>query len=82
MIFHTHNRKSKHVERTAELVNYTAEQLKNEIIEYAKGQISEQEAELLAYKRVSTLDFDNPAEMSVPLDERAKRIVDSYTTNK
>ena len=45
---------------------------------YAKGKITEQEAELLAYKRVALMDFDNNAEMSVPLDERAKRIVDSY----
>lgn len=68
----------KHVERTPELVSYEAETLKKEIMEYAHGKIPEQEAELLAYKRVALLDFDNNAEMSVPLDERAKRIVDSY----
>lgn len=68
----------KHVARDAKLVAFEAETLKNEILQCADGKISPEKAELLSYKCIARLDFDNNAEMSVPMDVRAELIVKSY----
>lgn len=79
MLFnHTRIYSKKHVARDAKLVHFEAETLKNEILQCADGKISPEKAELLAYKCIARLDFDNNAEMSVPMDVRAELIVKSY----
>lgn len=71
----------KHIERDAERVKGEAEYLKKEILKCADGKILPEKAELLAYKCTALLDFDNYAEMSVPLDIRAGLIVKNYLEN-
>ncbi len=68
----------KHVARDAKLVAFEAETLKKEILQCADGKISPEKAELFAYKCIACLDFDNNAEMSVPMDVRAELIVKNY----
>lgn len=67
----------KHVARDPKLVAFEAETLKNEILQSADVKISPEKAELLAYKCIACLDFDNQAAMSVPMDVRAELIVKS-----
>lgn len=69
----------KHIERTQERVEFEVNLLKDEILKASNGTIPEEKAYMLALRRVALMDFDDLVEMSIPADERAKRIVESFS---